>query len=220
MRNVIEVGLDEAGRGPCFGRLYTAAVIWPSDDTDPRTSELVRDSKTIKPAHMQRAYEYVISRATEWHVTFAEADEVDQYGPLEADMRSLHRCLDLFNVRPEHILMDGNYFKPDYLWQGQLIPCTTVVAGDSKYYSIAAASIIAKWTRDQYIFELCDKYPELDQKYGLRSHKGYVTAKHKLGMSLYGITQYHRKSYKCCQGATKVRPKIIDRYPPTATELH
>lgn len=198
-KDKIEVGLDEAGRGPCFGRLYTAGVIWPIEVTS-AAAPLVRDSKTLNWNQIQQAYKYVTETAVEWHVTYAEHSEVDQYGPLKADMRSLHRCLDKFQSPFQHILMDGNYFKPDYVAPGEKVcPCTTVVKGDAHYLSIAAASIIAKYTRDKYILDLCLEYPLFDTRYDLAKNKGYFTAKHKLGVQTHGISEFHRVSYKCCK---------------------
>jgi ribonuclease HII len=195
MSSGVEIGLDESGRGPCFGRLYTAGVIWPTNLDDDKTRALVKDSKKITVSAMKASYEYVVTHAIEWHVDYATVQEVEQYGPLKADMLSLHRCLDLFNAKADHILMDGNYFKPNY----KNIKCTTVVKGDALYYSIAAASIIAKYTRDRYIIELCHSYPLLDIYYSLSSNKGYLTKKHQDGIDRYGISDYHRKTYKCCK---------------------
>lgn len=220
MTDGIEVGLDEAGRGPCFGRLYTAAVIWPSiwPSAGPASGSLIRDSKTLKPKQITEAFHFIQQHAVEWHVTYAEHDEVDKYGPLEADIRSLHRCLDLFNTEFDRILMDGNYFKP-YTRSSSTSALTyhTVIGGDSKYLSIAAASIVAKYHRDQYIFEMCRTYPLLDTRYDLSSNKGYLTPKHKEGIRQHGISEFHRTSYKCCKGhllrscKTRIKPIIVSK---------
>ena len=221
---ITEVGLDEAGRGPCFGRLYTAGVIWPRN-ISAADAPLVKDSKKLTANQIQRAYRFITGTVTEWHVTYAEHTEVEQYGPLAADMRSLHRCLDLFTTPFHHILMDGNYFKPTYQRAGTAAPTphTTVVSGDANYLSIAAASIIAKYHRDGYIASLCAKYPLLDQRYGLGKNKGYLTAAHRDGISKYGISEFHRKTYKCCcessgqhcpisrVSMTRVTPKIAPK---------
>jgi ribonuclease HII len=194
----VEIGLDEAGRGPCFGRLYTAAVIWPRD-IDSKAAPLIRDSKTLKPTQIEEAFEFVKQHALEWHYTYADREEVEQYGPLKADMRSLHRCLDLFTTEFNFILMDGNYFKPDYTLNGSTIEHQTVVSGDANYLSIAAASIVAKYHRDLYILDLCKQYPVLDTRYDLGKNKGYLTPKHKSGIEEHGISEFHRRSYKCCK---------------------
>lgn len=199
MRDCVEVGLDEAGRGPGFGRLYTAAVIWPKDPPNVPELALVRDSKTIKTERdMKRAYDFVRNTAIAWKVTYAEVDEVTRDGPLGADMNALHRALDGLvheGTEFEHILMDGNHFRK----YGD-IPHTCVIKGDSKYQSIAAASILAKRSRDQYILDLCQNYPDLDKRYSLSRNKGYMTQAHRDGIARHGITEFHRKEYRCCKG--------------------
>ena len=194
-----EIGLDEAGRGPCFGRLYVAGVVWPRNL---RPIDLIRDSKTLTSKQLEQAYEFIIQNipSKDRNVCYADVEEINQYGPLHSDMRALHRCLDLFEICPDHILMDGNYFKPKYYRNDSEIKYTTVIKGDSKYYSIAGASILAKWNRDKYILELCRSHPVIDQWYSISSNKGYLTKKHREGLDKFGITNYHRKKYKCCIG--------------------
>jgi ribonuclease HII len=211
MNECCEVGLDESGRGPGFGRLYAAAVIWPKELVHSPELSLIQDSKKIKSVHkMEQAYTFACKTAVEWAVAYATEEEVTQYGPLEADMIALHRALDKLILRPEHILMDGNYFKP----YGN-ISYTTVIKGDDKYQSIAAASIIAKWTRDQYIRDICIEYPLLDTRYGLSTNKGYLTQQHRDGIVKYGISEFHRKKYKGCAGhpvipvTIKIKPMIV-----------
>lgn len=205
MRDCVEVGLDEAGRGPGFGRLYTAAVIWPKHPPNVPELSLIRDSKTIKSERdMKRAYDFVRKTAVAWEVTYAEEDEVNRDGPLQADMNALHRGLNILihgGKKIEHILMDGNYFRP-YIepLSDVKVPHTCVVKGDRRYQSIAAASILAKWSRDQYILDLCEEYPELDRRYSIGKNKGYMTQAHRDGIALHGITEFHRKKYKCCAG--------------------
>ena len=190
-----EVGLDEAGRGPVFGRVYAAAVIW-SANVD---SDLIRDSKTIKSARgMRAAYDFIMTHAMAVSVAWATETEIDELNILQADMLAMHRALDGLSgsgVAFEFILVDGNYFKP---YKG--VPHETVVKGDSKYYSIAAASIVAKYTRDQYITDLCEHDPELNRKYDLRKNKGYPTRAHLTGIKTYGISPGHRKTFKTCLG--------------------
>jgi ribonuclease HII len=108
-------------------------------------------------------------------------------------MVAMHRALDGLSLPVQHILVDGNYFRPY-----RDIPYTTVVKGDSKFYSIAAASIVAKYTRDKYIIDLCAAEPDLDRKYGLIRNKGYPTKAHLAGIKAYGISVYHRKTFRCC----------------------
>jgi ribonuclease HII len=195
-KNCNEVGLDESGRGPGFGRLYAAAVRWPEEP--PQVPELsqIQDSKKIKTdKRMESAYDYVLSTALEWSVAYATEEEVAEHGPLGADMIALHRALDQLTISPGHIVMDGNYFK-----EYGNIPYTTVVKGDSKYHAIAAASIIAKWTRDQYIRDLCNDFPLLNSRYGILKNKGYLTQQHRSGIMEHGVSEFHRLKYKGCTG--------------------
>jgi ribonuclease HII len=189
----LEVGVDESGRGPGLGRLYTAAVIWPPGFE----SSLVRDSKTIKKSHMKESYDFVIQHAIAYHVDYATEEEIEKNGILSANMASMHRAIKGINKDIKHLLIDGNYFEPYMDSEGKYINHTTVIKGDSEYYSIAAASILAKWTRDQYIDKLCDEYPDLDTRYRIRDNKGYLSAQaHKDGLASYGYCQFHRKTWK------------------------
>jgi ribonuclease HII len=187
---VIEVGLDETGRGPAFGRVYAAAVIWPPD----LISDLIRDSKTIKSERaMKIAYDFIMQNALAVSVAYATEQEIDTWNILQADMMAMHRALEGLSIPFHEIIVDGNYFKP---WKNY--PWTTVVKGDAKYYSIAAASIVAKYTRDHYIKDLCAVEPDLNTKYDLLKNKGYPTPAHLAGIAKHGISPFHRKTFKCC----------------------
>ena len=189
--DIIEVGLDETGRGPAFGRVYAAAVIWPTD----LKSELIRDSKTIKSVKsMKIAYDFIKTNAVEVAVAYASEQEIDELNILQADMLAMHRALDGLSTEFHEIIVDGNYFKPYKMFKH-----TTIVKGDAKYYSIAAASIVAKYERDLYISNLCHLYPDLDEKYDLLKNKGYPTPAHLAGIATHGISVYHRKTFKCCK---------------------
>jgi ribonuclease HII len=198
---ILEAGVDESGRGPGLGRVYTAAVVWPPGLTSP----LVRDSKTISKHHMKASYEFVIENALAYSIDYGTEEEIEK-GILSANMTSMHRSLTGLYRHPylkdagknlQHILVDGNYFEPYMDPNGNYIDYTTVIKGDSAYYSIAAASILAKWTRDQYIDQLCNEYPDLDRRYGIRDNKGYLSAqKHKDGLTTYGYCQFHRRTWK------------------------
>ena len=168
----IEAGCDEAGRGCLAGSVYAAAVILPPD----YQNELLNDSKQLTE---KRRYELreIIERTPE---------EIDKINILNASILAMHRALDQLKVRPEAIIVDGNRFKPY-----QKLPYTTIVKGDGKYLSIAAASILAKTYRDDYMNELAKEYPQYDWL----SNKGYPTKKHREAIKQYGITPYHRKSY-------------------------
>jgi ribonuclease HII len=221
IEGVVEAGVDESGRGPGLGRVYTAAVIWPAGLESP----LVRDSKTIKKTQMKEAYEFVINHALAYSVDYATEEEIER-GILNANMTSMRRSLTGLYQHPymkdsgrilQHLLIDGNYFEPYMDPHGNYVNYTTVIKGDGTYYSIAAASILAKYTRDQYIEQLCNEYPELDLRYGIAENKGYLSAqKHKDGLATFGYSQFHRKTWKTFQGMTlnpvqlkvKVKPVI------------
>lgn len=195
--DIIEAGVDEAGRGPALGRVYAAAVIWPPG----LHSHIVRDSKKIREKDMLKAYEFVIDNAIDYSIAYASEQEIDRYNILQADMLAMHRAIDGLRLIPEHLLVDGDYFKIYQDREGEYVNYTTVVQGDNTYYSIAAASILAKYSRDVYIADLCQKYPQLDERYGISSNKGYVGAiRHSEGIKKYGVSQFHRMSFKCCHG--------------------
>ena len=204
--NTLEAGVDEAGRGPAFGRIYAAAVIWPKD----LDSNLVRDSKEIKKeADMKVSFDFVCNNAIDYGIGYASVEEIDRLGVGQANMVAMHRALDTLKLRPEQILVDGNYFQIYTDKKGNAINYGTVVGGDHKFYSIAAASILAKYSRDQYIKELCEEYPDLVARYDILRNKGYISApKHKQGIEEFGITQFHRSSWKCCKEypLTEVQP--------------
>jgi len=189
-KNHIEVGIDEAGRGPLIGRVYAAAVIWPQDLDNPE----INDSKKISAKKRKILKEWILENVTDYGVGYAEPEEIDYLNILQATYLAMHRALDNLKTKFDSILVDGNRFKPyhdkDY---------TTVIKGDATYYSISAASILAKEYHDEYIRDICKKNPELDSKYKLLSNMGYGTKDHIKGIQENGITQYHRKSFKTCQ---------------------
>lgn len=195
--HTLEAGVDEAGRGPALGRIYAAAVIWPANVSSP----LVRDSKTIKENQMQVSYDFVLDNALDYAVAYATEEEIDQKGVGNANMMAMHRAVRSLTLKPELLLVDGNYFQPYFDAQGETTEYETVVGGDRHYYSIAAASILAKYSRDKYIEELCEQYPELVSRYDLRKNKGYPGAqRHANGIKEHGICQFHRRSWKTCNG--------------------
>lgn len=190
----LEVGIDEAGRGPLFGPVYTAAVIFPQDEEF--LNDLIVDSKKLT-SHRKRlmAYDYVKENAIDYSIFAVDEKMIDKLNIFHATYWGTHRALDKLTVIPEHILMDGNKFKP-YDRDGEYIPHTCVVKGDNKYASIAAASILAKVERDLFIENICDKYPILEERYNMRNNKGYGTKDHMSGIEKYGVTDKHRFSYK------------------------
>tara|TARA_B100001564_G_scaffold359681_1_gene382404 strand:- start:1885 stop:2487 length:603 start_codon:yes stop_codon:yes gene_type:complete len=192
-KNIIEVGLDEVARGCMFGRVYTAAVIWPQDySEDP--NYIIKDSKKLSKKKREELYHYITNTALDWNVKYIENDEIDKINILQATMKSMHTNLDNLLIDVDHILVDGTNFN-----QYSNVPYTCVPKGDNKYYSIAAASILAKVEHDWYIEKLCAEYPELNEKYDLLSNMGYGTKTHMDNIKKYGISEFHRRSFGICK---------------------
>ena len=181
-KDKIEAGCDEAGRGCLAGSVYAAAVILPED----YHNELLNDSKQLTEKKRYQLREIIENDAIAWAVGIVTPEEIDKINILNASILAMHRALDQLKVRPEAIIVDGNRFKPY-----QKLPHTTIVKGDGKYLAIAAASILAKTYRDDYMNELAKEYPQYDWL----SNKGYPTKKHRDAIRQYGVTPYHRKSY-------------------------
>ena len=187
-----EAGCDEAGRGCLAGSVYAAAVILPED----YRNDLLNDSKQLTEKRRYQLRDIIQRDAVAWAVGIVTPEEIDRINILNASILAMHRALDQLAVRPEAIIVDGNRFKPyrepitiDH--SPLTIPHTTIVKGDGKYLSIAAASILAKTYRDDYMNRLAEEYPQYDW----RSNKGYPTRKHRDAIRQYGITPYHRKSF-------------------------
>lgn len=180
--NLVEAGCDEAGRGCLAGAVYAAAVILPHDFRN----ELLNDSKQLTEKQRYALREVVEREALAWAVGVVTPEEIDRINILNASFLAMHRAVDQLKLRPEHLLIDGNRFK-----KYQDVPHTTVVKGDGKYMAIAAASVLAKTYRDDYMNRLAEEYPQYDWD----SNKGYPTKKHREAIRLYGITPYHRMSY-------------------------
>ena len=213
---IFEIGVDEAGRGPMFGRVYTAGVILPKDDTFDHSK--VKDSKKFhSKKKIEEAAEYIKANALGWYVSYEDEKTIDEINILQATQQSMHTSI--LEVRKQyiqkmkeegnenysfHLLIDGNYFKPITMLNKKYnkiesIPYDTIEGGDNKYSSIAAASILAKVFRDKYIDELCDENPDLITKYGLDSNKGYGSKKHMDGIKEHGITIWHRRTFGICK---------------------
>ena len=186
----IEAGCDEAGRGCLAGSVYAAAVILPPD----YQNDLLNDSKQLTEKKRYQLREMIERDAVAWAVGIVTPEEIDKINILNASILAMHRALDQLKVRPEVIIVDGNRFKPYRpVVDGCAIniPHTTIVKGDGKYLSIAAASILAKTYRDDYMNRLAEEYPQYDWL----SNKGYPTKKHRDAIRQYGITPYHRKTF-------------------------
>jgi len=217
--NVYEIGVDEVGRGPLFGRVYTAAVILPKDDSF--DCSMVKDSKKFtSKKKILEASQYIKENALAWYIGFEDEKKVDEINILQATQLSMRSSI--MEVRKQYnkklieegkeenkdysysLLIDGNYFKPlTFLNKKtnkiEAIPHITIEGGDNKYASISAASILAKVERDKYIDELCDQYPELSEHYGIDSNKGYGAKRHLDGIKNHGITIWHRRSFGICK---------------------
>jgi len=188
----IEAGCDEAGRGCLAGSVYAAAVILPDGYQNP----LLNDSKQLTEHRRYELRDIIERDAVAWAVGIVTPEEIDRINILNASILAMHRALDQLKVRPEAIIVDGNRFRPYCPVVGGIsadapLPHTTIVKGDAKYLSIAAASILAKTYRDDYMNRLAEEYPQYDW----RSNKGYPTRKHREAIRQYGITPYHRRSY-------------------------
>ena len=204
--NNLEIGVDEAGRGPLFGRVYSGAVILPKDDSFDHS--LMKDSKKFhSKKKICEVAQYIKDNAISWGVGFASETVIDDINILQATQQSMHKAIsialqgtsELKDVRNTYnILVDGNYFKP-YVAGGSRIPHVTVEQGDNTYSSIAAASILAKVARDQYIDDLCEEHPFLAENYGIDSNKGYGSKKHLDGIKEHGITIWHRRTFGICK---------------------
>ena len=207
----IEIGIDEVGRGPMLGRVYSAAVILPKDDIFDHSE--MKDSKRFSSEKkITEVAEYIKEHAIAWGVGYVDESVIDEINIRQATFRAMHvairECFQTFSEQDIetisfHLLVDGSDFKPYMVMKGEYglmqIPHTTIVGGDNKYTSIAAASILAKVSRDEYINKLCEENPILNERYGILKNKGYGTATHMAGIKEHGITKYHRKSFGICK---------------------
>ena len=180
--NLVEAGCDEAGRGCLAGSVYAAAVILPPD----YENDLLNDSKKLTAKKRYALREVIQRDALAWAVGIVTPEEIDKINILNASFLAMHRALDQLSLHPEAVIVDGNRFRPY-----QDLPFTTIVKGDGKYLSIAAASVLAKTYRDDYMLNLAKEYPQYDWQ----SNMGYPTKKHRQAIRDHGITPYHRKSY-------------------------
>ena len=178
----VEAGCDEAGRGCLAGSVYAAAVILPPD----YSNEQLNDSKQLTARKRYALREEIEKEALAFAVGIVTPDEIDKINILNASILAMHRALDGLKGRPEFVIVDGNRFKPY-----ANLPHQTIVKGDGKYLSIAAASVLAKTYRDDYMCRLHEEYPH----YGWDHNAGYPTREHREGIRLHGLTPYHRRSF-------------------------
>jgi ribonuclease HII len=207
---LFEIGVDEAGRGPLFGRVYAAAVILPKDSTFEHSK--MKDSKKFhSKKKIVEVSEYIKQHSISWGIAFEDEKVIDEINILQATQSAMHKaikeCISKTELNKEgkyQLLIDGNYFKcySSYNKSRKImesIPHLCIEGGDRKYTSIAAASILAKVARDAYIEELCEEDPTLSERYGIDSNKGYGAKKHRDGIKEHGITIWHRRSFGICK---------------------
>ena len=181
-RELIEAGCDEAGRGCLAGSVFAAAVILPPDFHHP----LLNDSKQMTERRRNQLREIIEREALAWHVAEVTAERIDQINILHASIEGMNIALKALSTTPEYIVIDGNRFNTDLA-----TPWRTIVKGDGKYANIAAASVLAKTHRDEYMMRIAEEYP----MYGWAKNKGYPTREHRLAVREHGLSPYHRKSF-------------------------
>ena len=181
-RKIIEAGCHEAGRGCLAGGVYAAAVIFPQD----YRNEWLNDSKKLTERRRYELREVIEKEALAWGIGVVSPEEIDEINILNASFIAMHRAINQLAILPEHLLIDGNRFTPY-----KEVSYTTIVKGDGKYLSIAAASILAKTYRDDYMKEIDKEYPV----YHWKKNKGYPTVEHRAAIAQYGVSPYHRKSF-------------------------
>ena len=202
-----EAGCDEAGRGCLAGNVVAAAVILPTDYVNP----LLNDSKKLTAKQRYALREQIEHEALAWAVGVATPEEIDNINILHASFLAMHRALDQLKLRPEAVIVDGNHFDPYVIGkglpnEGKLLPHTCIVKGDGKYLSIAAASILAKTYRDDYMTEQALRFPF----YGWEKNKGYPTKTHYQGIEKHGLCALHRKSFNTQPNLSKGRKHELD----------
>tara|TARA_Y100000389_G_scaffold204896_1_gene260590 strand:+ start:18686 stop:19360 length:675 start_codon:yes stop_codon:yes gene_type:complete len=205
--NNVEIGVDEAGRGPMFGRVYAAAVILPRDDSFKHYD--MKDSKKFSSVKkINEVAAYIKENAIAWAVSYIDEKEIDRINIRNATHKAMHKAIKAviinqnLNYKNTHILIDGKDFTPYMFFENDILiaaQSTTITQGDNKLTCIAAASILAKVERDKYIIELCNQEPELDERYKLKKNKGYGTKDHMEGIKKWGITKYHRQTFGICK---------------------
>lgn len=209
VNNYLEIGIDEVGRGPLFGRVYSACAVLPKKDDF--KYEIIKDSKKFSSKKkMLEVYNYLVENLEYYSVSYIDEIVIDRVNILNASHQAMHGAItglfqkkNILDISNCLLMVDGNNFKPYCRYidsQIKQIKHVTIEGGDNKYCNIAAASILAKVEHDKYIEALCDKYPKLHEYYDLKNNKGYGTKKHIEGIKKYGISPWHRKSFATCKG--------------------
>jgi len=210
----VEIGVDEVGRGPMFGPVYTGAVVLPKDSEDFDYSLLKDSKKFTSRKKLLAAAEYIKENAIYWSVTSESEKTIDKINILQATITSMHNSVSkILEQMTENekqnvfLTVDGNQFRPySFMTNDELytIPHECFKGGDDLYSSIAAASILAKVERDNYILDLCEKYPKLKEYYSIDTNKGYGAKVHMDGIRKYGITKWHRRTFGACREAEMI----------------
>ena len=180
--SVIEAGCDESGRGCLAGPVFAAAVILPPEYAHPE----LNDSKKLNEKLRNKLRKEIESVALDWAVYFIDNKRIDKVNILRASIMAMHQALDRLKLRPDHIIIDGNHF-----YKYRSVPHQCIIKGDAQYASIAAASVLAKTHRDEYMLELHKNY----NYYGWNTNKGYATQEHRMAIERFGISPYHRRSF-------------------------
>jgi ribonuclease HII len=191
----IELGIDEAGRGCLFGRVYIAGVILPNNIIELCEEEdiIIKDSKKMTKYNKEKARIFIEKNAIDYNIVYKDNKYIDENNIFEATMDGMKEVVDNITIKPEKILVDGNCFRPY-----KDINHECVIEGDNRYMSIAAASILAKTYKDKYIEDIVNQYPDL-KKYDLLNNSGYGTLNHIEAIKIFGISQFHRKSFGICK---------------------
>lgn len=218
INNKYELCIDEAGRGCMFGRVYIACVVLPKDPESFHGKDVKDSKKFSSKKKINAVAQYIKEHALVWHVAFMESTVIDEINILQAVMKGMHECIrsviqkindltgEIVSIDQIIGVIDGNYFSPFMTFDTKQqciceLPHVTIEQGDAKYMGIAAASILAKTERDNYIEALCVEYPILAERYSLNKNMGYGTKAHMDGIANHGITQWHRRSFGCCKTA-------------------
>jgi ribonuclease HII len=196
----IEAGCDEAGRGCLAGPVFAAAVILPKDFQHP----VLNDSKQLTHKQREELRPLIEEQALAWAVAKVDHLEIDRINILNASFLAMHKALNRLSIKPKHLIIDGNRFK-----KYKKIPHRCIIEGDGKYFSIAAASVLAKTYRDDFMQKLHKKFP----LYHWDTNKGYGTPEHREAIELHGINEFHRKTFRLYYGTEEVEPEDADQIP-------
>lgn len=203
-KDFLELGIDEAGRGCLFGRVYVAGVILPNNILELCDEEdiIIKDSKKLSKKNKNKAREFIERIAIDYAIVYKDNNDIDAKNILAATLEGMHDVVSKINIKPEKILVDGTQFKKYKDNNGNIIDHECIIEGDNTFMSIAAASILAKTYKDEYIENIVKEYPDLN-KYDLLNNSGYGTQNHLDSIKMYGISDFHRKTFGICKKYVK-----------------